>query len=100
MDELPVVTEWQTKIYCPNCKFYSTGQCLNPSRKNDTDACPLSNVEPIELQTEFKFKVNSTVLLKQHNITGKITNRKITSIGPLYEIEVFNDKFWVTEDQI
>ena len=87
MDQLPVINEWQTKIYCPNCKHYASGQCCNPTRKNDNDPCPLANVEPVEIAAEFKFKVYAKVLVKPQNVEGEITNRQLSTIGLLYEIK-------------
>lgn len=40
LDENPVVTDWQMKIVCPDCKHYCNGQCNNPKRKED-EPCPL-----------------------------------------------------------
>ena len=103
MEELPVVTEWQTKIYCPNCKHYSSGQCCNPERKNNTDPCPLTNVEPIELKSNFKFKTHQKVIVKTHDaiIYGEIVNRQLSTIGILYEINAEgNNRFWITEDYL
>ena len=99
-DELPVVTEWQTKIYCPNCKHYSTGQCSNPDRKNDIDPCPLANVEPIELKNEFNYKVHQKVYIKPQNVYGEIVNRQLSTIGVLYEIKTDDNRFWITEDHL
>lgn len=102
MEELPVVTEWQTKIYCPNCKYYSSGECCNPDRKNNTDPCPIANVEPLEIATEFKFKIYQKILVKTAHtiIHGKIINRQASTIGTLYEIEAEGNKFWITEDHL
>ena len=99
MEELPVVTEWQTKIYCPNCKYYYSGQCCNPERKNNTP-CQLANVEPLELKNKFKFKVYQQVIVKTHDaiIYGKIADRQLSTIGPLYEIAAGENRFWITED--
>lgn len=40
MDELPVVVEWQSAIYCPNCAHYSSGECRNPLRTGPDSKCP------------------------------------------------------------
>ncbi len=100
MDELPVVNEWQTKIYCPNCKHYCTGRCNNPNRKSDTDPCPLINVEPVELQTEFKFTVHSQVKVKIFDgvFDAEVVNRQLSTIGVLYEIKTADNRFWITEE--
>lgn len=45
MDEQPVVNEWQLKFLCPKCKHYACGQCHNPHRKEETDECPMKNME-------------------------------------------------------
>jgi hypothetical protein len=100
MDELPVFTEWQTKIYCPNCKHYSTGQCSNPARKDDTTPCPLINVEPIEIKNEFNFKIHQKVYIKPQNVNGEIVNRQLSTIGVLYEIKTDDNRFWITEDHL
>lgn len=102
MDELPVITEWQIKIYCPNCKHYSSGECCNPDRKNNTDPCPIVNVEPLEIASEFKFKIYQKVLVKTIDavICGEIVNRQVSTIGILYEIKAENNRFWITEDHL
>ena len=100
MDAMPVVTEWQTKIYCPNCKHYSTGQCNNPARKNNDDPCPMKNVEPIEYADVFNRVIGQKVVVKPQNVEGKIINRQLSNIGVLYEIETENDRFWITEDHL
>lgn len=100
MEELPVITEWQTKIYCPNCKYYFSGECSNPTRKNNTDPCPLLNVEPVEIKDEFKFEVKQNVFVKPQNLRGEITNRILSRIGRIYEITTEDNRFWITEDQL
>lgn len=52
MDELPVVTEWQNRILCPDCKFYHKGTCQNPIREKETDRCPFENMETVEIKRE------------------------------------------------
>nr|NIQ13248.1 hypothetical protein [Candidatus Dadabacteria bacterium] len=99
-DELPVVSEWQMKIYCPNCKHYSIGQCVNPARKSDNDACPLTNVEPVELKPNYKFEIHQKVRVNPHNVYGKIINRKASTIGILYEITTDDNRFWITENHL
>jgi len=100
MDELPIISDWQIKIYCPNCKHYSCGQCSNPARKNDTDPCPMANVEPVEYKGDFTFKVCQKVLVKPQNVEGEIVNRQLSSIGVLYEIRTTDNRFWITEDHL
>ncbi len=36
----PVVTDWQHKAWCPDCDYYSHGQCGNPARRGGNAACP------------------------------------------------------------
>lgn len=97
MDELPVYTEWQSKIYCPNCKHYSTGECNNPQRKTETDPCPMKNIEPVELQN-YKFTNSRIVTIKHLDKKGLILNRKATKLGNLYEIQINDENCWLLED--
>lgn len=42
LSELPlVIAEWQQTAWCPDCEYYSDGQCGNPTRRSDHAACPL-----------------------------------------------------------
>jgi hypothetical protein len=95
-DEHPVVTEWQLKVLCPNCKHYSCGECNNPQRKEATDPCPIKNLEFKEVTDTTKFKMHQEVTL--HGIAVKIRNMQMSTIGMLYEVETADkDRRWVPE---
>jgi hypothetical protein len=36
----PVVTDWQQKVWCPDCEYYDCGLCSNPMRRDSNAACP------------------------------------------------------------
>ena len=40
LEELPVVSDGQLEVRCPKCAHFFKGQCLNPTRHSDKDACP------------------------------------------------------------
>jgi hypothetical protein len=57
LDELPVTTEWQNAIYCPNCAHYSLGTCSNPTRTSQDGPCPFDGKElPLKLVEIDDFK--------------------------------------------
>jgi hypothetical protein len=43
-DRMPVTTEWQDEVLCPQCKHYWQGQCGNPARCQVDDPCPFDGV--------------------------------------------------------
>jgi hypothetical protein len=43
-ERLPVTTEWQGQVLCPQCKHYWQGQCGNAARCNGDDPCPFDSV--------------------------------------------------------
>ena len=41
LQELPsVATDWQMRIWCPDCEHYDRGTCGNPPRSDDNTPCP------------------------------------------------------------
>lgn len=49
LEHLPVVSESQQTVLCPKCNHYFHGQCSNPTRTSERDACPFDGKElPVE----------------------------------------------------
>ena len=36
----PVLSEWQQTTWCPDCDYYASGTCGNPTRPDGNPACP------------------------------------------------------------
>ena len=93
LDDLPVVSEWQNAVYCPNCAHYSKGQCSNPARISAESACPFDNKElPVKLigSEDFKFNIGQTVLAEfqpKMFCNAKIIDRKTSDFGNLYQLD-------------
>ncbi len=96
-DEQPVVNEWQLQILCPNCKHYSCGECHNPTRKTETDECPIKNLEFKEVTENAKFKRYQKVKVSP-DFVATIVNAQLSTIGMMYEVERDdNSRIWVHE---
>lgn len=92
MDELPVTTEWQNAIYCPNCAHYSLGKCCNPTRTSEESKCPFDGKElPLKLVGEdFKYEVGTNVVVETQPgmaCNAKIIDRKVSDFGNLYQVD-------------
>ena len=45
----PVTTEWQGAVWCPACRHYGGGACLDPTRTHRNAPCPLDG-QPLPLR--------------------------------------------------
>jgi len=43
LNKVPVVSEGQIETFCPNCKLYFAGLCVNPARTCESDPCPFGD---------------------------------------------------------
>ena len=43
-NRIPVVTEWQDEVPCPQCQHYRQGSCVNPCRDHALAPCPFDGV--------------------------------------------------------
>jgi hypothetical protein len=53
LHELPsVATDWQMRIWCPDCEHYDRGTCGNPPRSDDNTPCPFDGKKvPLRKET-------------------------------------------------
>lgn len=83
LSELPfVIAEWQQAAWCPDCDFYSDGQCANPTRRSDHAACPLDgpSLRLREVEVDTPVERLSTRLEERH---GEVQ----ASLAPLESLE-------------
>ena len=92
MDELPVVTEWQNEIYCPNCKHYTTGECKNPARVDENSKCPFDGKELlVKLVEESELKIGQNVVAEldcSNRLIGTIIEKTESKFGNMYRLKL------------
>lgn len=68
LDRMPVVSEWQQEVLCPQCGHHRDGSCGNASRSHLESPCPFDGVplnqfaSPILLSKQPEFPAQDSSL--------------------------------------